>query len=208
TWQVAGDTAGISIFNVVVDPRDADRVYAGSWGHNVLVSTDAGRTWASIHGGLETLSVHAFALDPTDPQGMYAGTVEGVNRSADGGQTWLAAPLADRPLSVLALLVDPREPARVYAGTTEGVYLSADRGRTWRPAGHDSLDATVTALALDGAPLPAILAGTEHHGLHRSTDGGASWEPCGLEAASVYTVLVDRAGVAWLGTDQGVFREP
>jgi len=208
TWQLADDTAGISIFTVVVDPRDADRVYAGSWGHNVLVSTDAGRTWASIHGGLETLSVHAFALDPADPQRMYAGTVEGVYRSADGGQTWLAAPLADRPLSVLALLVDPGEPARVYAGTTEGVYLSVDRGRTWRPAGHDSLDATVTALALDQAPLPAILAGTEHHSLHRSTDGGESWEPCGLEAASIYAVLVDRAGTVWLGTDQGVFREP
>jgi 7,8-dihydropterin-6-yl-methyl-4-(beta-D-ribofuranosyl)aminobenzene 5'-phosphate synthase len=209
TWRWAeDDTGGIAVFDILVDPHDADRIYAGSWGHNVLLSADEGQTWAPIHHGLETLSVHAFAVDPADPQVLYAGTVEAVYRSSDGGETWQASPLTDRPLTTFALLTDPRDPARVYAGTTEGVYLSADGGQTWQPAGHESMDATVTALVLgpDDATLRAILAGTEHHGLYRSTDGGTHWQPWGVEGASVYTILVDHAGTVWLGTDRGIFR--
>lgn len=207
TWLWAeGDTGDIAIFDVVVNPHDANQVYAGSWGHNVLRSTNGGATWAPIHHGLETLSVHAFAVDPADPQVFYAGTVEAVYHSSDGGESWQVSPLSSRPLTTFALAVDPEGPARVYAGTTEGVYLSANGGKAWQPAGHASLDATVTALALCPDDADIILAGTEHHGLYRSTDGGAFWQPWGLEATSVYAILVDRAGTIWLGTDRGLFR--
>jgi 7,8-dihydropterin-6-yl-methyl-4-(beta-D-ribofuranosyl)aminobenzene 5'-phosphate synthase len=208
TWRWAeDDTGGIAVFDVQVDPYDANRIYAGSWGHDVLRSVDGGQTWAPIHHGLETLSVHAFAVDPADPQVLYAGTVETLFRSTDGGQTWHDNPLADRPLTILALAIDGGDAARVYAGTTEGVYSSVDGGQTWGPAGHDSLDATVTALALAVDDAGTILAGTEHHGLYRSADGGAHWQPAGMAGGSVYAILVDRGGTIWLGTDQGVFRD-
>jgi 7,8-dihydropterin-6-yl-methyl-4-(beta-D-ribofuranosyl)aminobenzene 5'-phosphate synthase len=207
TWRWAeDDTAGIAIFDVLVDPHDADRIYAGSWGHNVLLSADRGQTWAPIHHGLETLSVHSFVVDPANSQVLYAGTVEAVYRSMDGGQTWQASPLSDRPLTIFAQVIDPRNPAWIYAGTTEGVYLSADGGQTWQPAGHESLDTTVTALVLCPDDTSAILAGTEHHGLYRSTDAAVHWQPLGVEGASVYAILVDHAGTVWLGTDQGIFR--
>jgi 7,8-dihydropterin-6-yl-methyl-4-(beta-D-ribofuranosyl)aminobenzene 5'-phosphate synthase len=209
TWRWAeDDTGGIAVFDLLVDRHDADRIYAGSWGHNILLSTDSGQTWAPIHHGLETLSVHALAVDPANPQVLYAGTVEAVYRSADGGESWQASAPSSRPLTTFALLADPGDPARVYAGTTEGVYLSTDSGQTWQPAGHESMDATVTALAFsprDATPQ-AILAGTEHHGLYRSTNGGVNWQPWGVPAASVYAILVDGAGTVWLGTDQGLFR--
>jgi len=209
TWLWAEeDTGGTAVFDILVDPHDANRVYAGSWGHNVLLSADRGQTWAPIHHSLETLSAYALAVDPADPQVLYAGTVESVYRSVDGGQTWQASPLTGRSLTIFALAIDPQDPARVYAGTTEGVYLSTDAGQTWQPAGRESLETTVTALALtsDGALPSTILAGTEHDGLFRSTDGGAHWQPWGLEAASVYAILIDRAGVVWMGTDRGIFR--
>ncbi|MBN1657924.1 MAG: MBL fold metallo-hydrolase [Anaerolineae bacterium] len=207
TWRWAEeDTGGITIFDIVLDPRDPATIYAGSWGHNVLLGTDGGGVWSPIHNGLETLSVHAFAVDPGNPQSLYAGTVEAVYRSTDGGQTWQASLLADRPLTVFALAIDSGEPARVYAGTTDGVYLSVDGGETWQPAGQESLGATVTALALAADEARMLLAGTEHYGLYRSRDGGALWQPWGLDTTSVYTILVDRAGMAWLGTDQGIFR--
>jgi 7,8-dihydropterin-6-yl-methyl-4-(beta-D-ribofuranosyl)aminobenzene 5'-phosphate synthase len=203
------DTGGVALFDVQVDPHDAGRIYAGSWGHNVLRSLDAGKTWAPIHNGLETLSVHAFGVHPSDPRRLYAGTVEDVYRSSDGGETWQATALAERPLTTLALLIQPATAAWMLAGTTDGVYLSLDGGQTWRPAGRKSLDATVTSLALvmEDARWPAILAGTEHHGLYRSADHGVSWQPWGLQATSVYAILVDGAGTVWLGTDQGVFRD-
>lgn len=204
TWRWAEDTAGIAVFDIAFDPQDADRVYAGSWGHNILLSINSGQTWAPIHHGLETLSVHAIAVDPVDPQRLYAGTVEEVYCSTDGGKTWLVSRLADRPLTVFDLVIDSDDPARVYAGTTEGVFLSADGGQSWQPVSHESMGATVTALAWQRTGT--ILAGTEHHGLFGSTDSGRRWLSWGLEATSVYAILVDRAGTVWLGTDRGVFR--
>jgi ligand-binding sensor domain-containing protein len=191
-----------------VDPHDGRRIYAGSWGHNVLRSTDGGQRWVPIHRGLETLSVYAFAIDPADPQILYAGTVEAVYRSTDCGQTWLASTLNDRPLTTFALAIDPGRPATLLAGTTDGVYLSRDRGQTWQAAGRDSLDATVTVLWLDPADRSTVYAGTEHHGLFRSVDRRQQWEPWGLEGTSVYAVLVDKTGTVWAGTDDGLFRNP
>jgi len=208
TWRWLEEEIGlISVFHVVIDPHKEDRIYAGSWGHNVLRSTDGGRSWAPIHHGLETLSVHAFAVDPTDPQVLYAGTVEAVYRSTDGGQSWEACPLNDRPLTIFALAVDPADPGLLYAGTTEGVYRSTDDGQTWEAVGAQSLCATVTALALDPTNFQTLYAGTEHHGLNRSTDGRARWQPWGLDGRSVYDILIDRSGKIWLGTDRGIFRQ-
>ena len=65
---------------------------------------------------------------------------------------------------------------------------------------------TVTALLLNPTDPLTLYAGTEHHGLFRSTDGGEHWQPWGLEGTSVYTFLVDRAGAVWVGTDRGIFR--
>jgi photosystem II stability/assembly factor-like uncharacterized protein len=207
TWRwLEEGTGGIAVFSVVIDPRNEDRIYAGSWGHNVLRSPDRGRTWAPIHHGLETLSVHAFAVDPGDPQRLYAGTVEALYHSTDGGESWEPSPLADRPLTVFSLAVDPAQPAIVYAGTTEGVHRSADHGRTWQALGHTSLAATVTALMLSPDDRHTIYAGTEHQGIYLSTDGGEHWRPWGLEGTSIYSILVERAGTIWLGTDQGIFR--
>ncbi len=208
TWRWLEEEIGpVSVFNIVIDPHDEDQIYAGSWGHNILRSRDGGWSWAPIHSGLETLSVHAFALDPSDPGVLYAGTVEGVYGSKDGGQSWQAHPLTDRALTTFALIVDPIDPATLYAGTTVGVYCSTDQGQTWEARGTESLGATVTALALDPLDCQTLYAGTEHHGLFRSTDSGAHWQPWGLEGTSVYYILVDRSGRIWLGTDRGIYEQ-
>jgi ligand-binding sensor domain-containing protein len=109
-------------------------------------------------------------------------------------------------LTTFALVVDRVEPTLLFAGTTEGVYRSTNRGQTWQAAGHEDLDVTVTALLLNPTNPLTHYAGTEHHGLFRSTDGGEHWQPWGLEGASVYAILADRAGAVWVGTDRGIFR--
>jgi ligand-binding sensor domain-containing protein len=95
---------------------------------------------------------------------------------------------------------------QVYAGATDGVYVSRDSGQSWQPLGRESLEATVTDLTQNEDTPGVLYAGTEHHGIYRTTNGGADWEPWGLEGASVYAILVDASGTIWLGTDQGIFR--
>jgi 7,8-dihydropterin-6-yl-methyl-4-(beta-D-ribofuranosyl)aminobenzene 5'-phosphate synthase len=207
TWTWLAEIGPISIFDIIIDPHDERRIYAGSWGHNVLRSIDGGRSWASIHRGLETLSAHAVAVDPNDPQRLYVGTVESIYRSIDGGQSWQASPLAGRALTVFALTFDPANPAGLFAGTTEGVYHSLDQGQTWQSMDLQSLSATVTDLAVGPPGRQGLYAGTEHHGVFRSQDGGVHWQQWGLEGTSVYSILVDLSGSIWLGTDQGILKE-
>ena len=69
---------------LAVDPRDANRVYAGltdhpyhdeSTGDGILMSRDAGATWHSLNGvGLTCLQVNCITVDPHEPDRLYVGT--------------------------------------------------------------------------------------------------------------------------------------
>jgi photosystem II stability/assembly factor-like uncharacterized protein len=76
--------------------------------------------------------VNGFAVDPTNPQVMYAALRDGVFKSTDTGEHWKPA---GRGLNnAAAVAVNPRRPEELYAATTAGViYRSRDGGRTWQP---------------------------------------------------------------------------
>ena len=204
SWHWAtGDLGAITVFNITPHPRDPCTIYAGNWGNNILLTTDGGQTWAPIHHGLETLSVHSFAIAPWDSQTLFAGTVEAVYKSTDGGNSWRPVQAGMREkLTTFALLA--RADGTVYAGTTDGVYVSRDKGETWGLSGLERM--TVTALAFGPEGSDVIYAGTEHHGLYRSADGGKRWEPWGDEFrhASIYAILIGEEGV-WVGGEGGLF---
>jgi photosystem II stability/assembly factor-like uncharacterized protein len=83
-------------------------------------------------GGLPTGTVNGFAVDPTNPQVMYAALRDGVFRTDDAGQRWTPAP--GGPRHVAAVAVHPTRPAEVYAVTSEGaVWISTDGGLRWAP---------------------------------------------------------------------------
>jgi hypothetical protein len=88
----------------------------------MYTSTNAGASWRALGGRLADAEVHAIALDPLEPQTIYAGTDTGVFVSTDGGASWssLSRGLPVRTYATLA--VDPV--ARlVYAGTLgAGIY--------------------------------------------------------------------------------------
>lgn len=81
-----------SITRIKVHPTDPNTLfssYSGFSTNNVWKSTDAGATWTSIGGNLPALPVSALAVDPQDPNVIYAGTDLGVWRTEDGGLNWL-----------------------------------------------------------------------------------------------------------------------
>jgi hypothetical protein len=109
-------------------------------------------------------------------------------------------------LTTFALAALPSNPVVLYAGTTAGVYRSTTGELAWVPAGLETLDATVTAVAIDPREPDILYAGTEHHGVFRSDDGGEHWRSWGLAGTSVYAILLDANGQITLGTDGGLFR--
>ena len=73
---------------IVVDPRDPKTVFvAGPSG--VFRSNDSGLNWQSSSEGLDTAAIVALALNPNQPDTIFAATAEGaLFRSDDGAQTW------------------------------------------------------------------------------------------------------------------------
>ncbi len=65
-------------------------LYAGfSYSGGVYKSVDAGNTWTEMNSGLLTEYVQALAIDPHNPQTLYAGTSKfSVWQSDDGAQNW------------------------------------------------------------------------------------------------------------------------
>jgi len=151
--------------------------------------------------------VYSFVIDPTNPQVLYAGTVEAIYKSTDGGESWRRLEGTRDGITTFAVVIDRADPLLIYAGTTDGIYKSADGGETWASTREGMGRVTVTSLVLDPTAPGTLYAGTEHQGLFCSADAGEHWVPWGLAGMSIYAIVVDEmeAGI-WVGTENGVFR--
>jgi photosystem II stability/assembly factor-like uncharacterized protein len=111
--------------NLVIDPRQPQRVWVGTGGHGVFASSDGGETFQAMNRGLETAAVATLLIDPTDSARLYAAVpTRGVFRWNAVTRRWTplttGLPVA-RFEGVLAL--DPQDPSILYAGTSDqGVF--------------------------------------------------------------------------------------
>jgi len=115
TWQHLGWRDGQQIASILVDPRDASRVFAAVLGHpygpneerGVFRSTDGGKNWQKVLYKDENTGAADLAFDPSNSQTIYAilwaarvapwevrsggsinGPGSGLFKSTDGGATW------------------------------------------------------------------------------------------------------------------------
>ena len=150
-----------------------------------LDETDDG--W-SVAFALEGSGAQCLAVDPVDPETVYAGLhAGGVRRTTDGARSWGDCELTADVSSVAVSAAD----GAVYAGTEpSALFRSDDRGETWRElSGLLDLPSQPswsfpprpwTSHVRWIAPSPhdadLILVGIELGGLMRSTDRGETWQ--------------------------------
>lgn len=140
-------------------------------GHGVLAkSTDGGKTWSEVSPpGLPYLDVHGFAVDPRNPDELYAAIANsGLYRSTDGGASF---ELLTREVggSVFALAVT--RDGRILAGDARrGLLASGDAGKSWAAA----FEAPVLGLAVNPKRPGRILAAGP--ATYLSTDAGRTWD--------------------------------
>ena len=141
------------------DPSNGNNAYAGANAQGFYRSLDGGQTFFASNNGLGNLQVWAIAISPANPAVVYAGTSNGVFRSADRGANWQPAGLSGQV--VRALAVHPQNANQVYAGLkNERVWLTNNGGASWQNASAGiPVGASVYAFSLDATQCNALLAG-------------------------------------------------
>ncbi|MEU1596025.1 F510_1955 family glycosylhydrolase [Streptomyces sp. NPDC005708] len=134
----------------------------GPGNKGLIKSTDAGKTW-------KTLSLAGqsdfHALDYAHATLYAYDSTNGLLRTSRDGAMWKNG----ATLQALDIAVSPGDPNLVLATTAEGVARSSDGGKTFAP-GKEPVLAYLSWSAKD------FLYGIDTSGgLHRSSDGGATW---------------------------------
>ena len=217
SWRAVN--TGLTDTNVIalaIDPSNPQTLYAGTTADGVFKSEDGGASWRAVNTGLtDTVTartlyriVQIIAIDPVNPQTLYAGTASGMFKSEDGGGTWREANTGLTKAFIRgAIAIDPVNPQILYAGPSSGgVFKSEDGGASWRAVNTGLTDGRAWALAIDPATPQTLYAGTMG-GVFKSEEGGASWKDisAGLTNTAVYALAIDPANpqTLYAGTDGG-----
>lgn len=183
-WELRGRVGSRTdavISRLIIDPRQANRLYAAVWfqtpgqSGGVFRSEDAGRTWSLL--GLPDEAVRALELVPGHPDSLVAGTRSGVFRSLDAGKNWeRISPAGDAELkNVDSIAVDPVDAAIVYAGTYHLPWKTMDGGKTWNSIAAGLIDdSDIMSLRADAA-RPSRLYLSACSGIYRSENQGGVW---------------------------------
>lgn len=159
-------------------------------GHFVLAkSTDGGLTWSDVRpDGLPDLDIHGFAIDPTDPNRMFAAVAgEGLYRSMDGGRLFRRISV-NVGRNVFGLAVAPH--GRLFAADPEnGLFVSDDEGGSWHAATRER----IVGVAVNPADQERVLAAGQP-GVLLSADGGKTWR-------RVLSLPEGAGPVAWAPSD-------
>ncbi len=143
SWRRQGAYANIGLYyqEIFVDPVNPDRVYAMDV--RVMVSNDAGRTFAALGEDGKHVDNHALWADPDDPDHLLIGSDGGLYESFDGGTTYQF--FANLPLAQMYKIDVSREmPFYIVCGGTQDNYSFCGPTRTNNDNGIRNSDWFVT----------------------------------------------------------------
>lgn len=149
-WRMIGPFRAGRTVGAVGIPSQPNVFYIGLNNGGVWKTTDAGRTWKPIFDDQPTGSIGDIALAPSNPNVIYVGSGEGLQRpdlatgdgmyrSRDGGKTWAHLGLRDGQ-QIASIAVDPKDENHLFVavlghpyGPNEerGIYRSTNGGDTF-----------------------------------------------------------------------------
>ena len=176
-WRLVGPFRGGRTVAAVGVPQRPGLFYIGVNNGGVWRTSDYGRVWTPIFDSVSTGSVGAIAVAPSNPDILYVGSGEGLQRpdlsigdgiykSTDAGRTWRHLGLRDGQ-QIAQVVVDPRDASRVFAavlghpyGPNEerGVFRSLDGGETWQKVLYQDENTGAVDLAFDPADQQTLYA--------------------------------------------------
>ncbi len=158
--------------------------------------------------------IHRIAIDPQNPQTLYAATSNyGILKSTDGGTTWGLSNQGLRSYTHHAVVVNPVDPNILYVGAWGGgVSKSVDRGIHWTEMNDGLGNTAIEDLVLDPVNPERLYVATTS-GVFKSPDGGTRWMSysTGLPVSQIeifecLIALPSGPIELFLGTSQGLFK--
>ena len=167
-WRCIGPHRGGRTVGATGVPGQPNVFYIGLNNGGVWKTDDYGRTWTPIFDDQPTGSIGALAVAPSDPNIVYVGTGEGLQRpdlatgdgmykSTDAGKTWRHQALRDGE-QISSIVVDPRDPNRLFVAVLghpygpnveRGIFRSTDGGETYQKVLYKDENTGGVALAFD-----------------------------------------------------------
>ncbi|RZU11319.1 hypothetical protein EV645_6481 [Kribbella rubisoli] len=213
--------------SLVFHPQEPDTIWAASAGGGLWRTDDAGQTWQPVDDLMANLAVTSVAIDPTDPDVLYAGTGEGffnvdairgagLFRTVDG-VTWSQLPATlGAPFATVNRIALNATGEVLLAAGTGGLSRSADAGRT---AWTKVLTAQIADVKCHPTDPDKAVAGSLRGGTAWLTaDGGQTWTEAEhdtpwegrvelayatADPEVVYASVDIRNGEIWRSTDGG-----
>jgi len=207
-------------------PTDRNVLYAGTSAGGLWKSTNEGASWMPLTDDQCSLVIGAVAVDPVNPEIVYAATGEpseatqgcGVLRSTNGGASWTTfgqnvfTTSATQAWAVYNMIIDrasagTSNATTVVAATLRGIMRSTNSGQTWAVVTPALTFSDVVQHPTDPNIMYAARVGVQGSatppGLWRSSDRGATWSSVTnfmADSVSRLEIAVSRAqpGSVWI----------
>jgi photosystem II stability/assembly factor-like uncharacterized protein len=171
--------------SIVVHHTSPGVMWAGSVAGGVWRTDDGGQSWEPVDDFMANLAVACMAIDPTDPNIVYAGTGEGffnvdavrgagIFRTVDGTTWQQLAATAGPDFAAVNRLAISADGATLLAATAAGVFRSADRDRVGFTNVLADEIADVKFHPTDSRR--AVAGGLRNGQAYYTTDGGQTWK--------------------------------
>src|SRR5690242_15150976 len=206
SWEIVPDLHGKSLRALSIAASDPKILAVGAL-DGIYRSRNGGHDWERIspENHAEIKNVESVAIDPENPDVIYAGTWHLPWKTEDGGKTWhnIKKGVIDDS-DVFSIVIDPSQPANLFISACSGIYRSESAGEMFRKIQGIPYSARRTRmLQMDPTDHNVVYAGTTE-GLWKTTDAGATWKRMTGSNIIINDVLIDprRSSRVLLATDR------
>jgi photosystem II stability/assembly factor-like uncharacterized protein len=196
TWVRIGPRRGFpyeaSVRCLALHPRESNIIFAGTE-RGLYRSDDRGANWQCIDSALNSFYIWALAIDPVNPDIMFAGsgtpTPAAIFRSTDGGKSWERRP-ADIATEcenvgsprVTAIAVDPVDHKNIWMSLeVDGTRQSRDGGQTWELVEVTGRRDIHNVAVTPGPPKTVFIIANRE--IYASRDDGTRWDTLGMQTS-------------------------
>ncbi len=161
---------------------DRNTIYIGAASGGIWKSENGGLSWTPIFDKMDVHSIGALAINPQNPDEVWAGTGEGnprnshnsgkgIYRSLDAGKTWTCMGL-EKTRNIHRILINPNNSQQIFVGAfgsiwgphpERGVFRSNDGGKNWERVLFSNENSGCAELVMDPQNPNKIFAALYDH---------------------------------------------